>query len=68
MKIYNSNSQKKKSEEELEKNCIGHCLKCDKPIQKESKDYMNLFDGVVHKECYSKSTQKEILKWRLKNK
>ena len=67
-KIYNQDGIEKKSKEKLEKNCIGFCLKCKKAIQKDSGDHMKLFDGVVHNRCYLKSTQREILKWRHKNK
>jgi hypothetical protein len=47
---------------------IGNCFKCKKPIHKDSTDYMEIYDGVVHAKCYKETPLKEAIKWKRKSK
>jgi len=69
LKNYNSKIGKMDQEIDMEKNKIGNCSKCKKPIHKDSKDYTEVYDGVLlHNKCIKQTSPKEIIKWKPKSK
>ncbi len=68
-KIYKSKIGEINEDADIEKNKIGDCAKCKRPIHKDSKDYSEVYNGVfLHKECYRKLSPKQIIQWKPKNK
>jgi len=67
-KIYNEIIGKEKQSLVLDENCIGRCFKCNQPISKDSTEYMNIYEGVVHKTCFKNTPQKEAITWKQKHK
>ena len=68
-KIYKSKIDDISQENDIENNKIGNCVRCKKPINNDPGEYNEVYEGVLlHKDCYAKSSQKEIIQWKPKNK
>ena len=68
-KIYKSKIDNISQENDIENYKIGNCVRCKKPINNDPREYNEVYEGVLlHKDCYAKSSQKEIIQWKPKNK